>query len=113
VLLWQEAFEQSYEKFLEWLEYDGALEAKEDIIIYMTLLMAKGQYYKAKEFLELPQYNLKERYKPLWYALMTFMQDEFPVEIKKMGSEIKETIDEIVAFVERMREKYNNYSTNT
>jgi hypothetical protein len=70
--------------------------------------MAKGQYYKAKTFLELQQYNLKERYKPLWYALMTFMQDDFPVEIKKMGNELRETVDEIVAKVKKMREKYGN-----
>jgi hypothetical protein len=107
ILLWQEVFEQSHEKFLEWLEYAEAVEAEEDVIVYFTLLMAKGQYYKAKELLELPKYELKERYKPLWYALMTLMQDDFPTEIKKMGSELKETVEEVVLEVEKMREKYN------
>jgi TPR repeat protein len=108
ILLWQEAFELSYEKFLEWLAYEDAIEAEEDMIIYLTLLMAKGQYYKAKAFFELPQYELKDRYKPLWYALMMLMKEEFPVEIKKMGSELKETVDEILTEVENMREKYGN-----
>ncbi len=106
ILLWQEAFEQSYEKFLEWLAYEDALEAEADMIIYLMLLMAKGQYYKAKAFLELPKYELKERYKPLWYALMTLMQEEFPVEIKKMGNELKETVGEVLVEVEKIREEY-------
>jgi tetratricopeptide (TPR) repeat protein len=112
ILLWHEMFEKSYEKFLEWLEYDEALEAEENIVDYFMLLMAKGQYYKAKEFFELPKYELKARYKPLWYALMTLMQEEFPVEIKKMGSELKETVDEVLLKVENMKEKYSNVKEN-
>ena len=70
--------------------------------------MAKGQYYKAKEFFELPKYQLKERYKPLWYVLMSLMQKEFPHEIKKMGSELKETVAEILKEVEVTKIKYAN-----
>ena len=106
VLLWQEVFEQSYEKFLECLEYDEASEAEEDTTIYLMLLMAKGQYYKAKAFMELPEYELKERYKPLWYALMTLMREEFPSEILKMGGELKETVDEVLTRIEEMRKQY-------
>jgi len=108
ILLWQEMFEQSYRKFEEWLSYEGAVEEEERVTGYFLLLMAKGQYYKAKAFFELPEYQLKERYKPLWYALMTLMQDEFPTEIKKMGSELKETVDEVLAAIASMREKYGD-----
>jgi len=108
ILLWEEIFEKSYDMFLKWLSYDEAIEAEEDVTIYFLLLLAKGQYYKAKEFFELPQYELKERYKPLWYALMTLMQDDFPIEIKKMGSELKETVDEILLKIEKIKEKYKN-----
>ena len=52
-------------------------------------LISKKQYNKAKAFLELKEYNLKEKIKPTWYALMHYMQDEYPNEIKKMGSELK------------------------
>ncbi len=107
ILLWQEMFEQSYRMFEEWLSYDGAVEKEGRVTEYFLLLMAKGQYYKAKAFFEMPKYQLKERYKPLWYALMTLMQDEFPAEIKKMGSELKETVDEVIAKIEVMREKYS------
>jgi len=73
VLLWNEKFAKSYEIFLEWLEYKHAIEDSPYISMYFLLLIAKGQTYKAKEFLELPKYNLKDRYKPIWYALMSML----------------------------------------
>jgi len=37
---------------------------------------------------------------------MSLMQDEFPHEIKKMGSELKQTVDEILFEVEDMKSEY-------
>ena len=54
----------------------------------------------------MPQYELKERYKPIWYALMSLMQDDFPNEIKKMGSELVETVDEVLEEIARLEKKY-------
>jgi len=107
VLLWAENFEASYEKFIECLTYDTAIESEADMMDYFILLIAKGQLYKAKAFLEMPEYGLKERYKPLWYALMTLMQEDFPIEIKKMGSELRQTVDEVLEEIEGMRKKYS------
>ncbi len=106
VELWSENFSHSYEKFLEWMGYDEAVNSEFDVSIYINLLIAKGQLYKAKEFLEMPEYQLKERYKPIWYALMTLMQDDFPHEVKKMGSELKGTVDEVLEEIERLKMKY-------
>ncbi len=113
VLLWREEFSKSYEKFLEWLEYDDALETdddalemEDDVIMYLNLLLSKGQFYKAKEFFEMEKYQLKERYKPIWYALMELLEKEFPDEIKKMGSELSESVDEILLEIERLKIKY-------
>ncbi|MEA2091903.1 MAG: tetratricopeptide repeat protein, partial [Campylobacterota bacterium] len=106
VLLWQENFLESYEKFIEFLKYDNALELEQDIILYLNLLIAKEQHHKAKEFLEMPEYQLKERYKPTWYALMELMKDEYPHEIKKMGSELRESVDEVLEEIERLGVKY-------
>ncbi len=106
VLLWSEDFSKSHKIFLEWLEYDNALDDKATVTLYLNLLMAKGQLYKAKALFEMPEYELKNRYKPIWYALMRLMQDEFPHEIKKMGGELTESVDEILEQVEALREKY-------
>ena len=106
ILLWREEFSKSYEKFIEWLEYDNALESEDDVILYLNLLLSKGQYYKAKEFFEMEKYQLKDRYKPIWYALMTLLKKEFPDEIKKMGSELQESVDEVLVEIERLKAKY-------
>ncbi len=107
ILLWNDEFEDSYSNFQSWLEYDNALESENDIIIYLNLLISKGQYYKAKEFLEIQKYQLKDRYKPIWYALMTLMQNDFPNEIKKMGSELNQSVNEILDQIELYKEKYS------
>ena len=106
ILLWQENFSDSYDKFLEFLEFERVFKYETDIIIYLVLLIAKEQYYKAKEFMEIPEYQFKERYKSIWYALMTIMQDEFPYETKKMGSELQQCVDEVLGEIDRLREKY-------
>ena len=108
VLLWSEEYKRSYEEFLELLTYLTEMDTSADITIstYMKLLLAKGQYYKAKEFLEMPEYQLKEKYKPIWYALMKLMEKEFPNEIKKMGSELTQSVDEILKEIEEYKEKY-------
>ncbi len=106
ILLWNEEFSKSYEKFEEWMEFEGALESLNDISEYLNLLIAKGQYYKAKEYFENEKYQLKDKLKPIWYALMTLMQDEFPNEIKKMGSELQTSVDDIVKRIAELEQKY-------
>ena len=106
VLLWNDEFNKSYEKFEEWLEFENVLERLDDIAIYLNLLISKGQYYKAKEYFENEKYQLKDRVKPIWYALMTLMRDEFPNEIKMMGSELQESVDDVLKTIEELKQKY-------
>ncbi len=105
--LWSENFSNSYGKFINLLKYTILILSNDkSIMTYLNLLIAKGQLYKAKEFLEIPEYQLRERYKPIWYALMTLMQDDFPPEIKKMGSELKSTVNEVLEEIEKLKVKY-------
>jgi len=105
---WYEQFEVGESYFYKWL---GINEFQSIIVPKMTLeyfavLLAKEQYYQAKNILENKEFNLKEQFKPIWYALMTLMQDDFPYEIKKMGSELQESVDEVLKKVEKYRMKY-------
>lgn len=106
ILLWNENFSNSYDMFMESFKYTEPESIKFFQFIYLTILISKGQYYQAKKFLEMPEYQLKERHKPIWYALMTLMQDDFPNEIKKMGSELKESVDEVLKEIEVYKKKY-------
>jgi len=100
-----EKFEESYIEFIEWCnskkqEYDLKIED------YLILLIAKGQYYQAKKFFEMEEYRFKDIYKPIWYALMHLMgEDE---EYKKMGSELTESVNEVLSRIREYEEKYGN-----
>lgn len=108
VLLWNEEFTKSYDIYKEALhildEYNLIIGVGNEI--YLKLLISKGQYYQTKKFLEMPEYQLKEKYKPIWYALMKLMENEFPNEIKKMGSELAESVDEVLKEIDMYKNKY-------
>lgn len=63
------------------------------------------ELYRAKKLFELPNYELKERYKPLWYALAKLLKDEMKDESAKMGSELEESVAEILQKVDRYKQK--------
>jgi hypothetical protein len=64
-------------------------------------------YYLAKIiFLKDETYRLKERFKPVYYALMYRMRDEYPKEYKKMGEELRQTVEEILAEADKMASEY-------
>ena len=104
VYLCYDKFFKSEKLFWEYMKN----ESVETILIeiYLNMMISKNQYYQTKNILENKEFNLKEKYKPIWYALMTLMQDEFPHEIKKMGSELQESVDEVLKKVEEYRVKY-------
>lgn len=103
VFLWNEKFQQSYEKFNEFILYK---DPSNELIVYFSLLIAKGQLYQTKKFMEMPEYHLKEQFKPIWYALMKLMANEFPYEYEKMGSELAESVEDILTKVELYKIKY-------
>ena len=106
VLLWNEEFSKSYEVFDEWMLYEKTDSSIKEITLYLVLLIAKDQLYKAKSLFENEQYQFKDKLKPIWYALMTLMQADFPHEIKRMGSELQESVNSILEEIEQMKVKY-------
>ncbi len=86
--------EESYPLFEEFLNIKN--QPTNCIKDYLLTLIIFKKYHKTKEFLELPKHNLKEKFKIIWYALMYFMQDEYPNEYKKMGSELKQIVKEVI-----------------
>ena len=76
---------------------------------YFFLLLAKKQYQYLYNYFTNPkaeELNIKEKLKPIWYALMYYMQDQYPNEYLRMGEELEETVKEIIAEVEQMRIDY-------
>ncbi|MCB9231430.1 MAG: hypothetical protein H6581_07200 [Bacteroidia bacterium] len=102
------------------IKFDFFEEAKSEIIeterrgllnlddVFLQLL-AKKEFSQLANFFTSPQgeaLHLKDRFKPIWYALMYYMQDEYPNEYLKMGPELEETVKEIIAEVEKRAVDY-------
>ncbi len=69
---------------------------------YLMLILAKKQYSFAHKLFTESKIELRERLKPIYYALMYFMKNEYPDEMKKMGSELEQTVMEIVEEIKEM-----------
>jgi DNA-binding transcriptional ArsR family regulator len=105
-LLRCEMYQESYEMYLSWIKMEESAGLEAFSQEYLLLLLAKGQYYQAKKFFEMEEFRFKDIYKPIWYALMQLMgEDE---EYKKMGSELIESVNEVLVRIREYEEKYGN-----
>jgi len=68
-------------------------------LIDEIVIAAKPEYFALLN-------EIKEKYKPVYYALLSFMGEKYSDEFKKMGSELKETVDEIITEINRLSEEY-------
>lgn len=79
--------------------------ALHNITDYLLLLIAKGQLKAATAFFEESELvDLRQVLRPVYYALMNFMKEEFPKEYLKAGSEMKQTVEEILKKIEAYKE---------
>lgn len=71
---------------------------------YFILLMAKKQYNSLLNLFNEKKFMLKDKFKPTYYGLMYFIKNQnekFEIEYKKVGEELKETVEEIIEEVKR------------
>jgi hypothetical protein len=114
ITLWNNKFEQATEQMNLFLtEYSNKLDDSNsddannldtDFVELFTLFLAKGQTNLVDNWLK--EFKLTERFKPLYYALMTLMQDKYPNEVLRMGAELKETVNELLAKIEELAKRY-------
>lgn len=106
VALWNNNFEIATEAMIQFLtDYSTQFDKSEtDFIQLFTFFLAKGQTNLVDKWLK--EYQLTERLKPLYYALMSLMRDKYPNEILRMGGELKETVDEILLEIKELAKKY-------
>jgi hypothetical protein len=105
--LWNNDIEKAKEVSSEFMYDSDFLTDSEEYLL--LLFLAKEQYdfiynYFTSEKGEAIQ--LKDRFKPIWYATLYYVQDKYPTEYLRMPPEIKETVEEAIAKVEQMRIDY-------
>ena len=109
VLAWDDQFEESF-RFAGEIIYDEQFVTRylsyfQD---YLLLLIAKKQFDFLEQYFHSDQaktLQLKERLKPLYYALMHITKDRHPQEHLRMGEELQETVKEILGRLERMEKE--------
>ena len=104
IALWNDDFEKSSSIALPLFQDPAILDHEYPIQQYLLLLIAKHQYNLALRLFRESPLSLRERYRPIYYALMYFMRDTIPDEFKKMGSELEQTVMEIVEEIKKMGE---------
>ncbi len=107
ILLWNNEIEEALKISKDFMENKEAYEKfPKDIRQFFMLLIAKKQYHSTLKIFNENPFQLKDRFKPLYYALMYFLQKEYPNEYIKMGSELKQTVEEIITKINKMEEDY-------
>jgi len=74
---------------------------KDEKLIFQLLypILEKKQYHFLLQQFKNPEWQLMKYARPFYYVLAWFMKDELPGEYEKAGSEIKETVDEIIQHI--------------
>jgi tetratricopeptide (TPR) repeat protein len=110
IQLWNNQHEAAFASANQFL-YDAQSveDFDDDYRTFLLLAIAKKQYQLVYEYFTGEQgvaMQTRNRFKPLWYALMHYMREEHPIEYLRMGSELKETVEEIIAKIDEMTIKY-------
>jgi TPR repeat protein/nucleoside-triphosphatase THEP1 len=92
-----------FDLFLELTKQIGNFQ--KHITNYFMLLISKKQYHLAFTLFQENKFNLKEKVKPVYYALMNLLKNEYPKEYSRMGSEIRETVFEVLEKIKLLEKK--------
>ena len=87
----------------------GLLEGKElteQTSFVLEFLIVKGLKNYLYELFQKEEYQLKDRYRVTYYTLLTFMQDEHPNEVRRMGKELEEPVQMMVQKIEDWKKLY-------
>jgi tetratricopeptide (TPR) repeat protein len=112
ILLWGDEIVESVDLFKESLKDPIILDEDLDgVIEYFTLLIAKGNLNYADSLITEIQ-TLADRMRPMYFAIKYLLANKYPNEYKKMGPELKETVNEIIESIKNYEQKYKTVANN-
>ncbi|MBK9732803.1 MAG: sel1 repeat family protein [Chitinophagaceae bacterium] len=107
IAIWNNKVEEAYKLLNLILAESGLIEEfYDDIGFNLQLFLAKKQEHKLFEIFNTNPHNLKERFKPIYYALMKRLKKEYPNEYLKMGKELEKPVEDILKYVEQLAKDY-------
>jgi TPR repeat protein len=72
----------------------------------LLMLMAKKQYSFLYKLFQENKYDVKDKYKPVYYALLSLMGEKYSDELKKMGGELKESVQDVLKEVDNLAKAF-------
>jgi hypothetical protein len=107
ILAWNNEIEKSINLLDEIIEKkELTKEHYAYFLLILELLLAKKQINYVYKLFEKNNNNLKDKFKPLYYAVLKLMGEKYQDEYNRMGSEIKETVEEILKEIEKFAVEY-------
>lgn len=106
ILIWYCEHESAFDLFSEALSEIAHLDEYSEVQVQdiLLLLIARELYPYTHRLFQENHFYIKERYKPIYYALMYFIQEKYPYEFLRMGEELQETVIEVVDRIKQLRE---------
>lgn len=106
-LLWNNEIEESLDVIKPIISKEVNIEKHlSELTEYFILLISKEQKHLLAKLFFQEGDILKEAIKPVYFGLMKLMVHEYPNEYLRMGSEISETVNEILELVKEYKIKY-------
>jgi hypothetical protein len=109
ILIWNANYKEAVDLFVNNIDRSNSekIDAEQELMQeLLMLLMAKKQYQSALILFKMEKLNLKERFKPIYYALLNHLKNELPNEYLKMGSELKQPVEDVLTKIEKMAVEY-------
>ncbi|MFA6412722.1 MAG: tetratricopeptide repeat protein [Syntrophales bacterium] len=104
ILLWNDEVEEAINIYKESLDKEEIQKEVSPLINNILLrFIAKGQLNFVYNLFAENKFAIKDKYKPVYYALLVLMGDEYADEQKRMGSELKETVQEIIKQIKSLK----------
>jgi hypothetical protein len=107
VYIWNNQFKAAFEAINQFMKIVSENESNDDHIeLLLLLLLAKKQFHFTFKLFENNSLNFKDKYKPLYYALMNYLQDEYPNEYLKMGTELQQPVNDVMERIKELAIEY-------
>lgn len=109
IAIWDNKYKEGINLILKWYSTFESIEVEyflNDIEKSLLLLLSKKQYHSVLRIFDNEELNYKEKFKPIYYALMHYLKDEYPNEYLKMGDELKQPVADVMKRVEEMKVLY-------
>jgi len=110
VYTWNDQFKEAFDLIYQYIKVivteQNQINANMQIESLVLLLMAKKQYNFTLKLFENDTLNLKDKFKPIYYALMQYLKDEYPNEHLKMGIELQQPVNDIIERIKQMAIDY-------